>query len=203
MEGLKSFIQNERIVHTIACNLKLYESFTGNGKGKHSSLDYFFIFWSNFPYYSFIILAFYLLVQGNLDENRVHFELAAFLFNLVVNHGLSIVYKVCCGQLRPSESSRLDFGMPSSHGMYAGFVAWYAPQLLQNIDYSWRLHATLASLLISMLIFYSRVHFKHHTAAQLTVGLCVGIVHAKLAQIASKHYPPLWQTIIGRCSVWN
>ena len=120
------------------------------------------------------------LPSTKTHQSLFYFEMRMFLIYLLLNHALSIVYKLLCQQLRPSSSSRLDFGMPSSHGMYAGFVFGYftiQSKYLFVKKYNWLAGYILVIGSLACII-YSRIYFEHHSIDQLAIGVGIGLMHS-------------------------
>lgn len=183
MDWLLPFAKNERILHTITYNFRIYESLSS---GKHSLTDYFFLTCSNCPYFMFLAIVLHLILQVNLGpwnkiRCKVNLELVALLYFFIANHALSILYKISCRQMRPSRSTRYDYGMPSSHAMFVGFMTFYLPFIYHKFNKKIDYGITALIVVLLLLIAYSRIHLGHHTIGQLAVGFVVGLVHAVIA----------------------
>ncbi|ORY98915.1 phosphatidic acid phosphatase type 2/haloperoxidase [Syncephalastrum racemosum] len=87
-------------------------------------------------------------------------EIAGILMLLgqLLNEAFNAILKESLQLRRPHEHLGDGYGMPSSHAQFMGFFAAYA------------------MIVLSGLVMYSRIYLGYHTAAQVAVGLAIGIM---------------------------
>eukprot|EP01103_Thecamoeba_quadrilineata_P007749 TRINITY_DN17583_c0_g1_i1.p1 TRINITY_DN17583_c0_g1~~TRINITY_DN17583_c0_g1_i1.p1 ORF type:complete len:197 (+),score=17.58 TRINITY_DN17583_c0_g1_i1:42-632(+) len=102
-----------------------------------------------------------------------------FFFGQILNLAFNSLLKNIIRQPRPTKSTSLDYGMPSSHSSYVFFFCAY---LTCFVILKTKYTPTTRSFVIAVLAFiaiivgYSRIHLAFHTLEQVIVGMILGII---------------------------
>jgi dolichyldiphosphatase len=130
----------------------------------------------------FTLLPIFLIVSYvTLLVCRRDFATVFAFFGQIGCLAINKILKFLIDQPRPLHNEFLDSGMPSNHAQFMGFFCAYLACNLLLSESSRRfmpLERWLYSLLCAvggLIVCYSRIYLRYHTAGQVLVGLSVGI----------------------------
>jgi membrane-associated phospholipid phosphatase len=125
-------------------------------------------------------------IKGRRSSFGETYEKRMLLYFVAVNHLTSVLLKLVFCQMRPESSGRKDYGMPSSHGMFSGFLSVYVAIKLKG-----DLKRKGMILAFCSLICFSRWALGQHDLLQLIVGIGCGALMGNICPEADH----LMQTI--------
>ncbi|KAI8577659.1 hypothetical protein K450DRAFT_251152 [Umbelopsis ramanniana AG] len=111
-------------------------------------------------------------------------EVAAILFLVgqLSSEGLNATLKEYLQVSRPNAHLGTGYGMPSSHSQ---FMAFFAVQVILYTHYNIRLDHPLVkwllylpTVILALLVMYSRIHLGYHSIEQVLVGSSIGIAYS-------------------------
>jgi dolichyldiphosphatase len=146
-----------------------------------------------------------LIVLGTLCLFRRDIHIIHILMGQVMNEGLNLIFKFYWRELRPN-NKRKDYGMPSSHAQFMGYILAYLIALLRyhvrftegssrSLPISEKvLKGICFTMLISVsfLVIFGRVYLNYHTPSQVLVGFICGTMMGNL-----------WFYIYQQCLQWG
>lgn len=134
----------------------------------------------------FLVVSFVTVIAVRRD-----FQTIFSFCGLLISLGLTYVLKRELAHPRPLRSDLDDYGMPSSHTVFMFHVAtYYSLQLLfrsWRLPVMYRLYYSVGLFGIVAAVAYSRVYLHYHTAAQVWVGMAVGVTTGTIWHVVCVH----------------
>ncbi|XP_043801105.1 dolichyldiphosphatase 1-like [Apis laboriosa] len=128
-----------------------------------------------------IIAGFITLILFRRDLHTI-----TFFSGIVINKCINFILKHTICEARPMRHNAIEYGMPSMHAQFMWFFATYITlficiRLHHNNNSSisekfWRITIIIVSIIIAILITYSRVYLLYHSNSQVVWGTFIGIM---------------------------
>jgi len=167
---------------------------------QHSTLSFFFALITFTPFVVLISLTTLILFRRELEAVNQ-------CCGLVLSTMLNSLLKHIFAQERPVGSSKQGHGMPSDHAQFMGFLLVYLSCWLFTrgcVRGATRYLLSLALLVTTALVAFSRIHLNVHTPLQVSVGVLIGLVTGTAYFLVSFHvlYPRYDAVLTWRIMRW-
>lgn len=153
---------------------------------KGDRLGHMMAWFSLIPVFS--VVAFLAIIVIRRDLTTIFFFIGFF-----VNEFSNQVLKRIIKEPRPSRLGQplwSEYGMPSAHAQFMGFVTAFVillfyvrikvVTLIIPLAKLWKHFLTAACVLTSIVVSYSRIYLRYHTPNQVLVGLVLGLLFGAL-----------------------
>lgn len=130
------------------------------------------------PTISFIYAILFLMVSRPYKDYGNIF-LYYYVAGSAVSYAVNIVLKSLLKSPRPEGHPKSDtYGMPSGHAQAVSFTVMFLSYTHQLTENSCSLFRPLLYIIFMAITVWQRVHYRHHTIAQVAVGCVMGVVMA-------------------------
>lgn len=130
-------------------------------------------------FFAVLEIAFVLAAPKSAAKQRVAVML---LTGQLLNEAFNALLKGHLQESRPSGTERLDYGMPSSHAQFMGYLAAVAPYFFEFTVFHRlpRLFTKAIFPVASWAVGFSRIYLGYHDLRQVAVGFFIGLAFGLL-----------------------
>lgn len=130
-----------------------------------------------------IIVGFLTLILFRRDLHTI-----AFFAGILINDCINFILKHTICEARPirRQNVYVEYGMPSTHAQFMWFFTAYiflfvCIRLHYNtrtttLENFWRLSTIIGSIIVAILVTYSRVYLLYHSNSQVLCGTLLGVI---------------------------